>query len=435
MLGLMKRLLGKPNAQAAASGPTGLGKVSYEDARALASHEDPAIRAEIADRTDVRPEILYFLAEDQNPAVRRRVAANPQSPAQANLILATDEDEQVRAMLAPKIARLAPGLTANEQDRLRRATFEALELLARDQLPRIRAILSEALQHVGNAPPDVIRRLARDIELAVSGPILQFSPVLSDEDLLDIIESSPITGALSAISRRSTVNVRVADAIAASEDTDAIAVLLGNSSAQIREETLDRLVDRAADVETWHRPLVHRPKLPAKTAGKLARFVAANLLQTLADRRDLAPEAMVAIAAIVCKRLDELEAVGPAKAEARKAADESTAEARARNLHTQGKLDESTVDTALSGGDHPFVIAALALLSNLPSALVKKAVTTQSAKGIVAICWKANLSADFSIHLQARLLHMTSSRILQPRGGGFPLSTEDMEWQLEFLAG
>lgn len=429
MLGLIKRMFGKP-----ASGD-GTGKIGYEEARALASHADPRVRAQIADRTDVRPEILYFLAEDQSPDVRRRVAANARSPAQADLMLAADEDEQVRAHLAPKIARLAPGLSANEQDRLRRATFEALELLARDQMPRVRTILSEALKDVANAPPDVIRRLARDIELAVAAPILQFSPVLTDEDLLDIIESSPVTGALSAISRRSTVNSRVADAIAASDDTDAIAVLLGNNSAQIREETLDRLVDRAADIESWHRPLIHRPRLPAKTAGKLARFVASNLLQALAARHDLDPDTMVAVAAVVRKRLDEMEAVGPAKAGAKKAADESAAAARAQALFAQGTLNESTVDTALSGGDHAFVIAALALLAGLPAPLVKKAANTQSAKGIVAICWKARLSADFAVHLQTKLLHLTSSRVLQPRAGGFPLGAEDMEWQLEFLAG
>lgn len=427
MLGLIKRMMGKAAAGSAR-------KVSYEEARALASHADSSIRAEIADRTDVRPEILYFLAEDQSPDVRRRVAGNPLSPAQANLMLAADEDEQVRARLAAKIARLAPGLSANEHDRLRRATFEALELLARDQMPRIRAILSNALKDFTNAPPEVIRRLARDIELAVAAPVLQFSPVLTDEDLLDIIESSPVAGALSAISRRSAVNVRVADAIVASEDSDAIAALLANNSAQIREETLDRLVDRAADIETWHHPLVHRPRLPARAAGKLARFVAANLLQTLAARHDLDPDAMVAVAAIVRKRLDEMDAIGPAKAEAKKAADESAAAARARALHAQGTLDESTVDTALSGGDHAFVAAALALKSGLPATLVKKAVTTQSAKGIVAICWKAGWSADFSVHLQTKLLHLTSSRVLQTRAGGYPLGTQDMNWQLEFLA-
>lgn len=423
VVGLLKKLFGAKGRP-----------IPYEEARALAAHEDPSVRAALAQREDVRPEILYFLAEDASPEVRRNVAVNGSAPAQANLVLAADQDEQVRTGLAAKIARIAPGLGANEQDRLRRMTYEALETLARDQVPKIRAILAEALKDVADAPPDVIRRLARDVETVVAAPVLQFSPVLTDEDLLDIVAAMPSSGCLSAISRRASVNVRVADAIAAADDVDAITVLLGNPSAQIREETLDRLVDRAADVEAWHQPLVNRPHLSSKTAGKLARFVAANLLQQLAERRDLPPDAAMAVAAVVRKRLDDMETVGPAKAEARKAAEESAALARARSLHAAGKLDESTVDTALSGGDHPFVVAALSLMAGQPLALVKKVVQTQSAKGMVAIAWRAGLSPDCALHLQTKLLRLTSSRVMVPRAGAFPLSNDEMLWQLEFLS-
>ncbi len=408
--------------------------LNYEQAKDLASHQDAAVRAELAGRDDLKPEILYFLAEDASAEVRRKVAANAASPAQANLLLAGDGDDVVRADLAAKIARLAPGLTAHEQDRLRRMTFEAVEMLARDQIPRVRQLLSEALKDLVGAPPEVIRHLARDAELAVAGPVLQYSPVLTDDDLVEIISLRPINGALSAISRRNGVASRVADAIAATDDVDAIAVLLGNHSAQIREETLDRLVDRAADIEAWHRPMVERPRLPGRAAGKLARFIAADLLQSLAKRNDLDPEAAEAVASVVKKRFDEMEAPsGPAKVEAKRAADEAAALMRAKVMHAAGQLDETAVDTALSSGDHAFVIAALSLLSELSVESVNKVVSTQSPKGMVAVSWKAGLSPTLAVHLQTRLLRLTASRILNPRGGDFPLRPDEMEWQLEFF--
>lgn len=423
VLALFKRLLGNGR------------KLDYEAARELAASANSRQRAELAARPDVRPEILYYLAEDDSPEVRRSVARNAQTPPQANLLLAGDGDDGVRGELAAKIVRLAPGLSANEQDRLRRLTYETLEVLARDQIAKVRGILSDALKDVADAPPEVIRRLARDAELAVAAPILQFSPVLSDDDLLEIIVSSPVPGALSAISKRSEVKARVADAIAATDDIDAIATLLGNPSAQIREETLDRLIDRAPDIEQWHQPLTERPHLSTKAAGKLARFVAANLLQGLAARQDLEPDAAVAVAAVVRKRLDELEATGVAKADARKAADETTALMRAHTLRNQGKLDESTIDAALSGGDHAFVIAALAVLAGVEFATVRKTVATQSAKGIVAVTWKSGLSVGLCDQLQSRLLHLPPNRHLHARGGVFPLTADEMEWQLEFLGG
>jgi uncharacterized protein (DUF2336 family) len=408
-------------------------KISYEQARELAAAGDPSVRAELATRPDIQPEILYYLAEDSSTEVRRRVARNTQAPPQANLLLAGDGDDGVRSDLAAKIVRLAPGLSANEQDRLRRLTYEAVEMLARDQVTKVREILSDALKDVADAPPEVIRRLARDAEIVVAGPVLQFSPVLGDDDLLEIITAGPVPGALSAISKRRAVNTRVADAIAATDDVEAIAALLGNASAQIREETLDRLVDRAADIEPWHKPLADRPQLSPKAAGKLARFVAANLLQGLAARQDLPPDAAAAVAAVVRKRLDEMEATGPAKADAKKAADETTALMRAQQMKFQNRLDESTVDAALSGGDHAFVMAALAVLAGVSFATVRKTVQTQSAKGIVAVTWRAGLSMTFCDQLQAKLLHLPPSRQLRSSGGTFPLSQQEMVWQLEFL--
>ena len=214
--------------------------VSYEQARDLARHEDLNVRLELAARTDIKPEILYFLAEDPSPAVRRVIAANAASPLHADLLLARDNDESVRGDLATKITRIAPGLTVEEQDRIRKMAYEAIEILAHDQATRVRQILAEALKDIAGAPASIIRRLARDAELIVCEPILSFSPVLTDEDLIEIIAGAPPTGARSAIARRRSLRERVSDAIVAADDVAAIAALLGNHSAQIREETLDR---------------------------------------------------------------------------------------------------------------------------------------------------------------------------------------------------
>jgi uncharacterized protein (DUF2336 family) len=421
LAGLVKRLFGGRD-------------LTYAEARDKAAALRPDVRIDLAARTDLPPEILYYLAEDPAPEVRRRVAANAATPAKANALLATDVNDLVRQDLAGKIARLLPELSAPDQDKLRRLATETLEVLARDQIAMVRQILAEALKDVAQAPPEVIVRLARDAEIAVAAPILQFSPVLSDDDLLEIIASSPIAGALSAIARRHVVTFAVTDAIADSNDVDAIAVLLGNTSAQIRETTLDRLIDRAPDIDAWHEPLVLRPHLTARMAHKLARFAAAHLLQLLSERRDLAPEAAQAVAGIVKKRLDDIAHNGPAAAEARKVITDDAAMDRALRLQAAGNLDETTVDTALSGGDNAFVVAALAVLSTLPVTLIRKVVATQSAKGCVSVAWKAGLSVELAEHLQAKLLHLPYHRILKPApGGSYPLAPDAMTWHLEVL--
>ena len=156
--------------------------------------------------------------------------------------------------LAAKIARVAPDLSAAEQNKARDATYEALELLAEDQITKVRKILSEALKDIANAPPDVIKTLALDTEIEVSGPVLEFSPVLTDDDLIQIIEAGPAKGGLNAISKRTQVSEGISDAIVHTDNIEAIADLLSNDSAQIREATLDDLIENAPDVGLWHAP-------------------------------------------------------------------------------------------------------------------------------------------------------------------------------------
>ncbi|MBL6931867.1 MAG: DUF2336 domain-containing protein, partial [Rhodospirillales bacterium] len=255
--------------------------LSYNEARNLANDNDTAVRCKLAAREDLTPEILYFLAEDKAPEVRRTVAANASAPRQTHTLLAQDKDAEVRFGLAEKLARIAPDLSDDERDKLRQSTHESLNLLAKDEIIKVRQILSETLKDVANAPPDVVKRLALDSELVVAGPVLECSPVLNDEDLIEIIAHGTAKGGLNAISSRQGVGEGVSDAIVATNDETAIADLLGNDTAQIREQTLDDLIEKADNIELWHAPLVSRPKLPSGAATRLAQFVADTLLEKL----------------------------------------------------------------------------------------------------------------------------------------------------------
>lgn len=414
--------------------------LTYEQARELARHEDPNVRRQLARRRDVRPEILFFLADDPETEVRREIAANLSTPAHADLRLAGDEDPAVRGDLAQKIARLAPGLSADERDRLRQMTYDALALLARDQITRVRQILAEALKDVAQAPPELIRRLAHDSELSVASPILQFSPVLTDEDLLEIIQSAPVAGALSAISRRTTVAGEVADAIAKSDDIDAIAVLLANPSAQVREETLDLLLERAPDCESWHGPMVRRPHLSARAATRLARFVADNLLQALDARDDFDAATKEAVAAVVRRRVEDAGAEmadfhrGEAKAPAPPAGE--TPLEQAERLHRSGGITDRVIVEALNSGNLALVVNALAVAAGVSPELVQKIVSTQSAKGMTALAWQSGLNPKTSVALQSQLSRIAPGDVLKPRPGTqvFPMGPSEMTWQLDFFA-
>ncbi|RMD65055.1 MAG: DUF2336 domain-containing protein [Alphaproteobacteria bacterium] len=421
----------------AASPSPAAGPVSYEESKRLARDPDVTVRARLAMREDVRPEILYFLAEDASSEVRRSIAANHATPRQADLILARDGDEAVRCHLAAKVARLMPDLDAEEQAQAQKYLIEVIEILAQDEAVRVRQIVAEALKDVAAAPPDVIQRLARDVEDVVACPILEFSPLLSDEDLIEIIRSGCVTGRLKAISRRNGVGERVTDAIIETDDTAAIAELLDNTSAQIREETLDSLVDAALEVTTWHGALVRRPELSLGAVRKLAGFVAESLLGILQARTDLDRKTARAVAKEVRRRLkDDQKRNRKRPREGGKKDEAEDPAVRARRLFDSGQLDDEAMSRALNGGDRDLVRHGLALRAGLPVAMVDHILSAHSAKGVTALAWKAKCPMRFATQLQIRMGGIAPAQALKPRGGiNYPMTPDEMTWQLEFFEG
>lgn len=412
--------------------------ISYKRARELAQTADVDVRAALAERKDIPPEILYFLSDDQSADVRLAVATNIAVPKQTYIKLAKDSDAQVRGGLAANIAKIAPNLSAEESDKLRAQTHEALETLAKDQITKVRAVLSEALKDVVDAPADVIKLLASDLEFEVSGPVLEFSPVLTDEDLLEIIEQGPATGGVGAIARRDGVSENLADAIIATDDIEGIGNLLGNNSAQIREEALDDLIERSGSIDLWQAPLVTRQHLPDGAAERMAGFLAESLLDKLRERDDLDVDAMAIVSDIVRQRMgsdkDELD---PEKAlsagfDFLKVAPPIDT---VKRLHESEKLGEGVIKKALQAGDHTFIYAALIVRGAVDVAVARKIFLEKSPHGIVALFGKAGLPSDMLVLAQQKMGRIAPSEIVKPNAdGSFPMGADDIDWHLEFFA-
>lgn len=459
--GIFGRLMGSDRRKVGGDEP-----LSYEEARAFARHEDAEVRRLLAARKDTRPEILYYLADDDEASVRRELATNAATPRQADLVLARDVDSAVRLSLADKITRLAPDLSPDQLDRVERLTVEVLETLARDQLPRVRQIVAEGIKQLDNVPKSLVDRLARDVEAMVAAPVLEFSPLLTDEDLLEIIRTGRNAGAADAISRRRGLSGEVSDAVAATDDTAAIATLLANPSAQIREETLDNLISRAPDREPWHEPLVNRADMPNRFVGRIVRFVSASLLQTLAKRHDLDPDTARLVASAIRRRLPGGDDGGKAQAAddpprerakpvdaapamktaaaktatiktagAEEGGDRESAVERVRAAQKRGDLDEKTVLEALDEADEDFVYQALSVLAEIDIETVKRIVASKSARAVTALAWKAGFAMRAGIQLQQRLARIPSSNWLHAREGVYyPLSAEEMEKMLALFS-
>lgn len=410
--------------------------IAYDKAKALAASPDPAERLKLAKRKDIQPEILYYLAVDEAEEVRRAIAENEATPAQAHLILANDSSEEVRSRLAEKVARLLPELPAEEAGKAREYAIQTLELLARDELTRIRAVLSEAIKAADHVPHHLVKQLAKDVELIVSAPVLQFSPLLTDDDLREIVAGAAKSGALSAIARRVGLSGQVSEAIVATRDVSAVAALLANDSAQIREETLDLILDAAPSIEPWHEPLVQRPNLPGKAAKRIAGFVAASLLTRLANRSDLPADILAELRQIVEQRLDvKLEETAPDQAEA---VDEppsmADAEARVMQLIRTNKLDNDMVQEAIERNDRNFVLQALVQNGRTPLSVLQRAFEARNGRLITALVWRAKFTMRTAVMIQRDMVRVPPRLMVNARNGtDYPMSRSEMEDQLKIL--
>jgi hypothetical protein len=378
---------------------------------------DEATRVRLGSRIDAAPHELHALAEDESVTVRAALAMNPATPAATNAALAHDADERVRALLAAKLATLAPTLSDGARERLRQETYDTLTALAGDEAVRVRAAIAEVVKGLPDAPRAIITRLAQDEAETVCEPVIRFSPLLTADDLIALVADAPSAGTRLAVARREAIEVSVSDALAAGGTDDIVLALLMNGSAQIREATLDALVERSVHHSDWHEPLVKRPALSAHSLRVLSRIVADHLVEELAARSDLDPATALDLRARVAARLGQASEPEPA----------STSGA---------KLTEEDLLAAARDGDARKAAMILAAASGMPLPAIRRAATLRSAKGLVSLAWKAGFTMKSGYAMQVLLARLSPSIAIKAGpGNSFPLTVQEMCWQLDFLGG
>ncbi|HLO75939.1 MAG TPA: hypothetical protein VK196_05730, partial [Magnetospirillum sp.] len=98
--------------------------------------------------------------------------------------LLANPSADTRVEIAGKIAEQHSALSKSQ----RKLAEDIFRLMVKDAEVRVRQALSRQLKENPLVPHDVAISLARDVD-AVALPMLQFSEVLTDEDLIEIVKS------------------------------------------------------------------------------------------------------------------------------------------------------------------------------------------------------------------------------------------------------
>jgi uncharacterized protein (DUF2336 family) len=127
----------------------------------------------------------------------------------------------------------------------RREAEAALALLMEDPSPKVRLSLAEGLAMVEHAPRSVVLGLASD-QIEVAGRIIALSPVLSDNDLIEIVASGR-SSLQRFVAFRGEVSIAVAAAIAEVGEAAAVADMLDNPHVSLARISLRRIAERFGD--------------------------------------------------------------------------------------------------------------------------------------------------------------------------------------------
>ncbi len=277
---------------------------TVEDAKEIAAHGDTQARQRLAANASAPPEILYYLASDESLPVRKAVASNPATPLQADFILSNDAEASIRMDLAMKIGRRL-GFEGDElDDNLLTKVNKVLGNLINDQMLAVRAIVAEEVKGLPNVPKGVVSKLARDAEAAVSAPVLEHSPLLHDDELVEIITEGVREEVATAIARRENIGQTVSATISQTGSIAAIGALLENQTASIPPTTMDEITNLAKENETLHQPLAQRDDLPEPILQRMAGFVGSAIVEELLERYPLTDVAKNGLREAVQVRID-----------------------------------------------------------------------------------------------------------------------------------
>ena len=300
------------------------------------------------------------------------------SPADVERLL-SDRSPEARA---ETVGKIAGSLTEREFSEAERKEAEAIfRVLATDAEVLVRKSLSETLKELPDLPHDIALSLASDIA-DVATPMLTFSDVLSDEDLMEIV-SGQSESHQAAIASRATVSEAVSEKLAETGSEKVVATLMGNEGAQISEETFEKVLDEYGDSEKVNAPMAQRSALPITVAERLVSLVSEKLQNHLVTHHDMSPEtATDLILASREKSMIGLLKEGTSSDDLVRLIDQ---------LYENGRLTSTIVLRALCMGDIDFFETALAKGAGISVSNVHVLINDKGGNGLSQLCKKCRI--------------------------------------------
>lgn len=160
---------------------------------------------------------------------------------------------------------------------------ELFRVLVKDTETEVRRILSQTVKESKDLPNDVANMLARDIsEIAL--PVLECSKVLTDADLVEIIESTQDATKQIAISKRDNISEFISSALIETRNSQVVDSLLCNETVQLSEKNYAHIIDNFGNDRDIVKTMIDREALPVSVVEHLAQTISSTLFERVAQK-------------------------------------------------------------------------------------------------------------------------------------------------------
>lgn len=294
-------------------------------------------------------------------------------------LLRDDSADSRNAVLEKVAAHYNDGHLSSREFEIAEHIFR---LLMRDLSTRVRTTLAERMQHNHTVPRDIILHLAQDVE-SVAMPILLHSNVLSDADLVNVVESSHDVGKLMAIANRETVSPRVTGALVETRYAPVVSTLLANEGAAINEQSYQKIVDEFANNEEILGAILEHPRMPMAVVERLISQVSAAVAKTLKAKFNVTEQKAEQDTAKMRESfmLRVLDGDVP----------QEEIEEVIAQMVAEGSLTPSLITTALCRGQWVFFTIALATMAKIPVENARRLLADRGFNGFTGLYRKSGL--------------------------------------------
>src|ERR1700723_2965844 len=276
----------------------------------------------------------------------------------------------------------------------RAAAEGALLMLLDDGSPLVRRAMADVFARSQEAPAAIVQALALD-QPSVALPILEYSPLLIDADLVDIAATGD-GETQCAIARRLNLPASVCAAIAEVGTAAAALELIENAYAELAPFSWDRIVERHGHLAAIRESMLVLDGLPAATRAALVAKLSDTLAQFVVARNWLSADRAIRVAGEARDR-------STVNIAARSRGDDMRG--LVRHLRAPGQLTAGLVLRALLSGNLELFDHALAELSGLPQSRVFALLQDRGGASLHALLRRAGLPestfAAFQVALAA----------------------------------